>query len=145
MWWGGGGGDGCPNANIVTRPLFIQQSLWEEHDVFIGPLPHYGVHTRTPYGCNKAADHSHWLLTGTDTETCCCWMAAWEMFITHRACRFGQERNSGLIKWRPGAAGGETHARPRGLPRKLGAVASTERSGRLREEEWLFKLFQQIR
>lgn len=66
-------------------------------------------HTHTPFGCNKTADQSHWLLTGTDTETCCCWKAAWEMFITHKACRFGQERNNGLIKWRPGAAVGEIH------------------------------------
>lgn len=98
---------------------------------------HTHAHTHTPFGCNKTADQSHWLLTGTDTETCCCWKAAWEMFITHKACRFGQERNNGLIKWRPGAAVGEIHTHPRthphGLREKFEAVAPTERSNRLRE------------
>lgn len=41
------------------------------------------------------------------------------MFITHKACRFGQERNNGLIKWRPGAAVGEIHTHPRAHPHGL--------------------------
>jgi len=81
------------------------------------------THAYAPFGCNKTADQSHWLLTGTDTEICCCWTAAWEMFITHKACRFGQERNNGLIKWRPGAAVGEIHTllrvHPHGLRESL--------------------------
>ena len=77
------------------------------------------THGYTPFGCNKTADQSHWLLTGTDSETCCCWKAAWEMFITHKACRFGQERNNGLIKWRPGAAEGEIHTHPHAHPHGL--------------------------
>lgn len=81
----------------------------------------------TPFGCNKTADQSHWLLTGTDTETCCCWKAAWEMFITHKACRFGQERNNGLIKWRPGAAVGEIHTHPRLHPHGLGGKSLNPR------------------
>lgn len=80
---------------------------------------HTQAHAHTPFGCNKTADQSHWLLTGTDTETCCCWKPAWEMFITHKACRFGQERNNGLIKWRPGAAVGEIHTHPRAHPHVL--------------------------
>lgn len=77
------------------------------------------THSHTPFGCNKTADQSHWLLTGTDSEICCCWKAAWEMFITHKACRFGQERNNGLIKWRPGAAVGEIHTHPHAHPHGL--------------------------
>lgn len=73
----------------------------------------------TPFGCNKTTDQSHWLLTATDIEGCRCWKAAWEMFITHKACRFGQQKNSGLIKWRPGAAGGEIHTRPHRHPHVL--------------------------
>lgn len=80
---------------------------------------HICTHSQTPFGCNKTADQSHWLLTGTDSETCCCWKAAWEMFITHKACRFGQERNNGLIKWRPGAAVGEIHTHPHAHPHGL--------------------------
>ena len=76
---------------------------------FLTPYSHTHTYAHTPFGCNKTADQSHWLLTGTDTETCCCWRVAWEMFITHQACRFGQERNNGLIKWRPGAAVGKIH------------------------------------
>lgn len=92
---------------------------------FFAQLPHsrslslLHTHSHTPFGCNKTADQSHWLLTGTDTETCCCWKAAREMFITHKACRFGQERNNGLIKWRPGAAVGKIHTHPRAHPHRL--------------------------
>lgn len=91
----------------------------KSHSARLLQHPLLSAHTHTPFGCNKTADQSHWVLTGTDTETCCCWKAAWEMFITHRACRFGQEKNSGLIKWRPGAAVGEIHTRPRRHPHVL--------------------------
>lgn len=103
-----------PNTHCLCKTRKSHSARLLQH-----PLLSAHTHTHTPFGCNKTADQSHWLLTGTDTKTCCCWKAAWEMFITHKACRFGQEKNSGLIKWRPGAAVGEIHTRPRRHPHVL--------------------------
>lgn len=111
----------------VTNTLLIYSSLentylCKAHKTHSSTLLHHfstQLPSHTSFGCNKTADQSHWLLTGTDTETCCCWKAAWEMFITHKACRFGQERNNVLIKWRPGAAVGEIHTRPHTHPHVL--------------------------
>lgn len=107
-----------PNANTPNTHCLC--SAGKSHSArLLLPPPPTSFCTHTPFGCNKTTDQSHWLLTGTDTESCCCWKAAWEMFITHKACRFGQQKNSGLIKWRPGAAGGEIHTRPHRRPHVL--------------------------